>query len=264
MFVDRVKIFVKAGDGGRGCSSFRREPYVPRGRARRRSGRAGRPRGPRRLDSGEHPPLPALPHRAPRRAGPPRGAGQPHGPRRRRSPDPRASRHRGPRRGDRGPAGRGPRTTGTCSAWPAGGAAAGATSRSFRTPIGPRAKPSPASRARSAGCVSTCGSSRTWAFWAHPTRASRPCSRGSAPRGRRSATTRSPPSPRCSGWSRCDDSLLRGRRHSRNHRGRPRRGGARPALPAARAAHARAPARGRRLGDERARAATADLEDVLA
>jgi GTP-binding protein len=31
MFVDRVKIFVKAGDGGRGCSSFRREPYVPRG-----------------------------------------------------------------------------------------------------------------------------------------------------------------------------------------------------------------------------------------
>jgi GTP-binding protein len=31
MFVDRVKIFVKAGDGGRGCVSFRREPYVPRG-----------------------------------------------------------------------------------------------------------------------------------------------------------------------------------------------------------------------------------------
>ena len=31
MFVDRVKIFVKAGDGGRGCVSFRRESYVPRG-----------------------------------------------------------------------------------------------------------------------------------------------------------------------------------------------------------------------------------------
>jgi GTP-binding protein len=31
MFVDRVKILVKAGDGGRGCSSFRREAKVPRG-----------------------------------------------------------------------------------------------------------------------------------------------------------------------------------------------------------------------------------------
>lgn len=31
MFIDQVKIFVKAGDGGRGCISFRREKYVPRG-----------------------------------------------------------------------------------------------------------------------------------------------------------------------------------------------------------------------------------------
>jgi GTP-binding protein len=31
MFVDRARIFVKAGDGGRGCVSFRREARVPRG-----------------------------------------------------------------------------------------------------------------------------------------------------------------------------------------------------------------------------------------
>jgi GTP-binding protein len=31
MFVDRVRVFVKGGDGGRGCVSFRREAYVPRG-----------------------------------------------------------------------------------------------------------------------------------------------------------------------------------------------------------------------------------------
>jgi len=30
-FVDRVRIFVKAGDGGNGCASFRREKYVPKG-----------------------------------------------------------------------------------------------------------------------------------------------------------------------------------------------------------------------------------------
>jgi GTP-binding protein len=30
-FVDYVKIYVKAGDGGRGCICFRREKYVPRG-----------------------------------------------------------------------------------------------------------------------------------------------------------------------------------------------------------------------------------------
>ncbi len=31
MFADEAKIFVKAGDGGRGCIAFRREKYVPRG-----------------------------------------------------------------------------------------------------------------------------------------------------------------------------------------------------------------------------------------
>ena len=31
MFVDQAKIFVKAGDGGDGCISFRREKYIPKG-----------------------------------------------------------------------------------------------------------------------------------------------------------------------------------------------------------------------------------------
>ncbi len=31
MFVDRVTVLVKGGDGGRGCCSFRREKYVPKG-----------------------------------------------------------------------------------------------------------------------------------------------------------------------------------------------------------------------------------------
>ena len=31
MFTDKVRIFLKAGDGGAGCMSFRREAHVPKG-----------------------------------------------------------------------------------------------------------------------------------------------------------------------------------------------------------------------------------------
>jgi GTP-binding protein len=36
MFIDRVVVKVKAGDGGSGITSFRREKFVPMGGPRRR------------------------------------------------------------------------------------------------------------------------------------------------------------------------------------------------------------------------------------
>ncbi|MFA5928726.1 MAG: GTPase ObgE, partial [Candidatus Margulisiibacteriota bacterium] len=31
MFVDKAKIYLKAGNGGSGCLSFRREKFIPKG-----------------------------------------------------------------------------------------------------------------------------------------------------------------------------------------------------------------------------------------
>src|SRR5574341_1453064 len=51
MFIDEAKIWVKAGDGGKGCSAFRREKYVPKGGP---SGGDGGDGGNVILESSEH------------------------------------------------------------------------------------------------------------------------------------------------------------------------------------------------------------------
>ena len=51
MFIDEARIWVKAGDGGKGCSAFRREKYVPKGGP---SGGDGGDGGNVILESSEH------------------------------------------------------------------------------------------------------------------------------------------------------------------------------------------------------------------
>ena len=41
MFIDKTDIYVKAGNGGNGCVSFRREKYVAKGGPAATAGAAG-------------------------------------------------------------------------------------------------------------------------------------------------------------------------------------------------------------------------------
>ncbi len=199
MFLDRVKIWVRAGDGGDGAATFRQRGARPARRTRRRRRRSGRLGLPPRS-------MPARPPCATSRykrhfKATPGGRGDAGAPPRqgRRRPDPRRpARHRRLRRRDRR-ARRGPRRR-----RPAGDGRARRPRRARQHPLqdrhapGAQARPEGRARRRSAGCGWSSGSSPTSGWSGCRTPASRRSSRPSPRHSRRSPTTRSRRSSRTS------------------------------------------------------------------
>ena len=200
-FVDEAIIRVEAGDGGSGCTSFRREKFVPRGGPDGGDGGDGGSVLLRGRLRAQHPGGLSAPAAISGRAG--RERARPQLPRRERigSRPGRPGRHGGVRDGDR----RTNRRADDLGRTPRGGERAGATEpatrASSRAPTGrpgarPRGPPeSHGSFASSSGC------SPTWGCWVSPTPESRPCFAPCPRRGRGWPTIRSPLCIPSSGWS---------------------------------------------------------------
>ena len=223
MFVDRVKIFVKGGDGGRGCVSFRREAYVPRGGP---DGGVGGKGGDVVLVAVSHQNtlLPLRYHtefRAER--GGHGGPGNRTGARRRRAARAacRPARRRATRRPGE-PLGEVLRD-GDRLVVAAAGAAAAATAPSSRTATAPRARPSPGEPGEERWLRLDLRLIADVGLLGLPERrqvdAAVAALRGAA-QDRRLPVHDALPRARGGRGGRAD---LRGRRHPRHHRGRPRR-----------------------------------------